>query len=144
MFSINFAKLSLTATVPTKGTHLAAGYDLYSDEDCVIPPGKNMAINTNIAMAIRSDQAYLYGQIAERSGLALKSQLIVGGGVIDQDYTGPIKVIIHNISDTLFRVEKGMRIAQLIIHMLPKIELVEVEELSKTNRGSAGFGSTGK
>lgn len=137
---IKVNRLSETATIPTRGSAEAAGHDLYADENLVIPPGETKAVNTNIA--IEMEPGY-YAQIAERSGLALKSRLIVGGGVIDSDYRGPIKVILHNASPTPYEVEKNSRIAQLIIHALPRVSFAETKVLSETDRGSSGFGSTG-
>ena len=84
-----------------------------------------------------------YGRIAPRSGLAAKHMIDVGAGVIDADYRGEVKVLLFNLSDTDFQVNAEDRIAQIIIEKYTPTQIVEVEELSETNRGEGGFGSTG-
>ncbi|XP_046689241.1 deoxyuridine 5'-triphosphate nucleotidohydrolase, mitochondrial-like [Homalodisca vitripennis] len=85
-----------------------------------------------------------YGRIAPRSGLTWKNGIDVGAGVIDEDYRGDVRVILFNHSDEPFTIEAGDRIAQLICEKIYYPELEEVQELDETNRGSGGFGSTGK
>ena len=101
--------------------------------------GKKL-IGTGIAMAIPIGN---YGRIAPRSGLAAKHMIDVGAGVIDADYRGEVKVLLFNFGETDFAVSEGDRIAQLIVEKYTQTELVEVTDLSETERGEGGFGSTG-
>ncbi|MBI1968460.1 dUTP diphosphatase [Candidatus Woesearchaeota archaeon] len=138
--TLHIKKLSATATIPKYIHPHDAGMDLYSDETINIQPGERKLIPTGIAMAIPSGYV---GLIWDRSGLAAKHGIKSMGGVIDANYRGEIKVILHNLSDTPFTVEKGMRIAQLLIQPIEKKKIVEVEELDATERAEQGFGSTG-
>ena len=131
-------RLSENATIPTRGSSKSAGYDLYSAEDAIV--GKHALIKTDISISVPEGH---YGRVAPRSGLALKSLIDVGAGVIDEDYRGPLGVILFNFSGVPFHVKKGDRIAQLIIEKISTPEVVEVIELDDTVRGEGGFGSTG-
>ena len=126
--------------LPTRGSTEAAGFDLYAAEDLSIPPGTSKLVNTGIR--IKSPHG-TYGRIAPRSGLALKG-IHVGAGVIDRDYSGLIKILLHNTSDCDFRVTTGDRIAQLILERIASADIEIVDKLPTTDRGEAGFGSTGK
>lgn len=136
---------SNTATVPTKGSNCAAGYDLYAAEDWVIPTMENGLITTDISVKLPHGT---YGRIAARSGLALHHNLMVGGGVIDADYTGIVKVILFNLGPFDYCVQKGERIAQLICEKIsyPEILVNKTPFNSSVDigRGSHGFGSSGK
>ncbi|ELP89998.1 deoxyuridine 5'-triphosphate nucleotidohydrolase, putative [Entamoeba invadens IP1] len=134
-------KLHPDAIIPTRGSVLAAGYDLYSYIDFKISPHSWLAVPTGIAVHIPSD---CYGRVAPRSSLTLKNGLDVGAGVVDEDYRGEIKVILFNHSDVEFKGSKGDRIAQMVIERICKCPVVEVDDLNETERGSSGFGSTGK
>ena len=132
---------SSDATIPTKGSALAAGYDLYAAEDKLILPLENALISTDITIVLPLGT---YGRIAARSGLALKHNLMVGGGVIDSDYTGIVKVILFNFSKIPFHVKKRERIAQLICEQIVYPHICISNALTpNTERGNAGFGSTG-
>eukprot|EP00486_Rosalina_sp_Unknown_P011067 CAMPEP_0201591854 /NCGR_PEP_ID=MMETSP0190_2-20130828/189900_1 /ASSEMBLY_ACC=CAM_ASM_000263 /TAXON_ID=37353 /ORGANISM="Rosalina sp." /LENGTH=401 /DNA_ID=CAMNT_0048050345 /DNA_START=81 /DNA_END=1286 /DNA_ORIENTATION=+ len=134
-------KLTEHATIPTKGSALAAGYDLVSAYDLVIPARGKALAKTDIAMAIPEG---CYGRIAPRSGLAWKHHIDIGAGVIDADYRGNVGVVMFNLADKEFQVTKGMRIAQLILERYEwKSEIKEVDDLDETVRGSGGYGSTG-
>lgn len=87
-----------------------------------------------------------YGRVAPRSGLAVKNGISTGAGVIDADYRGEVKIVLFNHSDRDFEVNKGDRIAQLVLEKIVNAEIQEItaEELTETERGSGGFGSTGK
>lgn len=100
-----------------------------------------MAVPTGISITV---PIYCYARIAPRSGLTFKYGIQVGAGVIDSDYTGEIKVILFNHGENDFIIKTGDRIAQLIFEKIVTNELQEVEELVQTDRGSGGFGSTGK
>lgn len=138
-------KLSEKATLPTRGSEYAAGYDLYAclDEDAVIAPGKTVKIGTGISVAV--PEGY-FGAIFARSGLATKQGLRPANcvGVADSDYRGEYIVALHNDSDEPRTVSNGDRIAQLVVMPFLSCEFEETDELSETQRGSGGFGSTGK
>ena len=136
--------LTPTATIPTKGSLAAAGYDLYADETVVIPAGETRLVHTGIALAI---PAHFWGGIYARSGLAAKRGLRPANcvGVIDADYRGEIMVAMHNDSHEVQLISHGDRIAQFVL--APVCEdprgFEVVDELDSTDRGEGGFGSTG-
>ncbi|XP_048740801.2 deoxyuridine 5'-triphosphate nucleotidohydrolase-like [Ostrea edulis] len=138
---LKFAKLSKSAFSPTRGSKLAAGYDLYSAYDYVIPAKGKLIAKTDIQIALPDG---CYGRVAPRSGLAVKNFIDVGAGVIDQDYRGNVGVVMFNFGTQDFEVKKGDRIAQLICERIYIPDLQECEELDNTVRGDGGFGSTGK
>ena len=143
MSSMNLEiKLDNGAKVPQHGTENSAGFDISSYEELVLLPLTRCAIKTGIYMKI--PKGY-YGQIAPRSGLAFKNGIDVFAGIIDSDYRGEIKVILYN-SDLIIplNIKKGDRIAQLIILPYHNPEIKVVNELSESERGNKGFGSTGK
>ena len=132
--------LSEFAIIPQKGTSSSAGFDLYSAENAVIPHGTHKLIHTDIAMEIPEHH---YGQIKSRSGLALKKRINVQAGTIDCDYRGEIGIILSNDSDSDFTINRGDRIAQMVIMELPQINIEVTDKLSATQRNQGGFGSTG-
>jgi len=132
--------LSKSATLPVRATTNSAGYDLFSAIDYVISHWNKGLIPTDIAIAIPEGH---YGRIAPRSGLAYKNSIHTMAGVIDADYRGNIGVILFNLSDNAFKVNKGDRIAQLILEKISTPEIVVVTNLDDTERGVGGFGSTG-
>ena len=141
ILQINVKKLSDSATIPTKGSAFAAGYDLYAAEDAVVVCGTRKLIKTNISMEITPGY---YGRIAPRSGLAYKNGIDVLAGVIDSDYRGDIGVILYNTDKNIdFTVKKGDRIAQIIFEACYTATLNNVDNLDNTLRQSGGFGSTG-
>ncbi|XP_036298805.1 deoxyuridine 5'-triphosphate nucleotidohydrolase, mitochondrial isoform X1 [Pipistrellus kuhlii] len=138
---LRFVRLSEHATAPSKGSARAAGYDLYSAYDYTIPPMEKTLVKTDIQIALPSG---CYGRVAPRSGLAAKHFIDVGAGVIDEDYRGNLGVVLFNFGKEKFEVKKGDRIAQLICERIFYPEIEEVQVLDDTERGSGGFGSTGK
>ena len=132
--------LSPKATIPVKGTTLAAGYDLSSAQQLTIPVNGRALVQTDISLSVPKGT---YGRIAPRSGLAVKHGITTGAGVIDADYTGPIGIVLFNHGDQDFRIEEGDRIAQLILEQIANKPVIQVQELTQTTRGSKGFGSTG-
>ncbi|NXT47533.1 DUT protein, partial [Pluvianellus socialis] len=138
---LRFTKLTENAFAPSRGSARAAGYDLYSAYDCVIPPMEKAVVKTDIQIALPSG---CYGRVAPRSGLAAKHFIDVGAGVIDEDYRGNVGVVLFNFGKETFEVKKGDRIAQLICERICYPELEEVQALDDTERGEDGFGSTGK
>ncbi|XP_038058233.1 deoxyuridine 5'-triphosphate nucleotidohydrolase-like [Patiria miniata] len=139
---LRFAKLSENATPPVRGSELAAGHDLYSAEDKIVPAEGKQTVMTDITIELPEG---CYGRVAPRSGLARKNHIDVGAGVIDRDYRGNVGVVMFNLGKEDFKVEKGSRIAQLICERIlyPELEEVTKEELTETKRGSGGYGSTG-
>lgn len=142
--TVQLKRLTATATLPTHGSALAAGFDLHADIGKVeaIPPGRHATIPTGIAVALPAHLALL---ICPRSGLSAKSSVTVhnGPGVIDADYRGGIGVILHNTGPAPFAVSPGDRIAQGVIVPVFRAVFEEVEELPRSERGAGGFGSTG-
>jgi len=110
--SVRVKKLSAEARVPMKGTARAAGHDLYGIEGTHVPARGQAIIGTGIAIGLPHNT---YGRIAPRSSLAVKHRLMTNTGVIDSDYRGEVKVVLANLGDQPYQVEKGDRIAQLII-----------------------------
>ncbi len=130
--------------LPSYETNKSAGMDLRAciQENIAIKPGERKLIKTGISIALPEN---FEAQIRPRSGLALKNGITVlnSPGTIDADYRGEIGVILINLGTDNFVVERGMRIAQMVISPVIQAELVEVDELDETKRGKGGFGSTG-
>ena len=145
MNSIRVKRLSHNAKLPTYGSMEAAGADLYAclTESVTIRPGETAWISTGIALEVPKGCA---GLIYARSGMATKRGLAPANkvGVIDSDYRGEVKVVLLNHSDTMQTIEPGERIAQLVITPVLTPPYEETEDLSDTDRGIDGFGSTGK
>ena len=143
--NINLKKLTKTAIIPTRGSSQAAGYDLYADidEPVTIEPHMTEIIHTGIAIEIPDGY---FGAIFARSGLAAKQGLRPANciGVCDSDYRGEYMVALHNDSIIARTVNKGERIAQLIVMPYLYVEFNEIDELTSTERGGGGFGSTGR
>ena len=143
--TIPVKRLTESATIPTKSRKTDAGYDLYADEDIAIYPEETRLISTGIAFAIPDGYA---GLIWDRSGLGSKG-IHRHAGVVDSSYRGEVKVALSNSRfggdvDNTYLIAKGDRIAQILFQKVPHFELVEAEELDDTNRGSSGFGSSGR
>ena len=140
--SLGIKKLTNDATMPTRGSDGAVGYDLYSTEDTVVPCQAGRAlVGTGISVVLPSG---VYGRVAPRSGLAVKHCINVGAGVIDPDYTGEIKVVLFNHGENDFEIKRGDRIAQLVLERCETPPVKEIEIIEETARGSGGFGSTGQ
>jgi len=122
-----------------KGTARAAGHDLYANEGTDFPARGQAIFGTGIAFGLPHNT---YRQIAPRSSLAVKHRLTTNTCVIDSDYRGQVKVVLANLGDQPYRVEKGDRIAKLIIEQSDNRELQEVTQLDDTERGDQGFGSS--
>ena len=144
MTEILIKRLSKDVALPKYETEGSSGLDLAAntDKQIKILPGKSEIIPTGLAVAIPKNFEI---QIRPRSGLAAKSQISVLNtpGTIDADYRGELKVILINLSDKVFVVERGLRIAQMVLCPVVKATLKEVTNLENTERGSGGFGSTG-
>lgn len=132
--------LSDTAIIPKRGSERAAGYDLYPAEPGMVPAWGSVAVKTGIKITM---QLGYYGRIASRSGLAVKHNIEVGAGVIDNDYTGEIIVLLRNFSDTNYNYPYGKAIAQLILTPYHYNSEFIASTISRTTaRGNNGFGST--
>lgn len=144
MTEILIKRLSKNTTLPKYETNGSSGMDLAAnvENEIEIEPGKTAVIPTGLAISIPKNFEI---QIRPRSGLAAKNQISVLNtpGTIDADYRGELKVILINLSDTTFIIEKGFRIAQMVLCPIIKATLKEVETLEETKRASGGFGSTG-
>jgi dUTP pyrophosphatase len=141
---MKYKKLNDLAKEPTRGSATAAGYDLYAatSYDIELPPHETVKIGTGIAIEIPDGY---FGGIFARSGLATKKGLRPANsvGVIDSDYRGEVIVALHNDSNLTQYIDAGERIAQLIIIPYENVTFEEVNDLSDTERGDGGFGSTG-
>ena len=144
MIKIQIKKLSSSVLTPAYETVGSSGMDVaaYINNNIVINPGEKALVPTGFSIAIPKGYEV---QIRPRSGLAAKKNITVLNtpGTIDADYRGEIKVILINLGKEKFVVENGDRIAQMIVCPVVKAKLEEVNELSDTDRGSGGFGSTG-
>lgn len=130
--------------LPTYATEQSAGMDLTAavEEAFVLEPGDRTLIPTGLSIAL---PAGYEAQVRPRSGLALKHGVTVinSPGTVDADYRGEIKVILGNLGTESFTIERGMRIAQMVIAKHEQVEWSVVEDLDETQRGDGGFGSTG-
>eukprot|EP00201_Polytomella_parva_P008713 CAMPEP_0175051230 /NCGR_PEP_ID=MMETSP0052_2-20121109/7678_1 /TAXON_ID=51329 ORGANISM="Polytomella parva, Strain SAG 63-3" /NCGR_SAMPLE_ID=MMETSP0052_2 /ASSEMBLY_ACC=CAM_ASM_000194 /LENGTH=176 /DNA_ID=CAMNT_0016315479 /DNA_START=92 /DNA_END=622 /DNA_ORIENTATION=- len=138
--TLRVKKLVPHAVLPKRGSAGAAGYDLASSEDWVVPARGKAIVPTGISIVVPPGT---YGRVAPRSGLAVKNFIDTGAGVIDEDYRGPVGVVLFNHSEQDFIVKRGDRVAQLVIERISTPEVVEVNELDDTTRGAGGYGSTG-
>ena len=138
--TLRFHKLSDHAFTPQRCSAFAAGLDIRSAYDYVIPARGKQLVSTQLSFEMPTGS---YGRLAPRSGLAAKHFIDVGAGVIDADYRGEVCVVLFNHSDSDYNVCRGDRIAQLICERIYYPELEEVHNLSNTHRGIKGFGSTG-
>ena len=144
MTKIQIKKLSNEVLTPKYETSGSSGMDIaaYIEKEIIINPGEKALIPTGFSLSI--PQGYEV-QIRPRSGLAAKKGVTILNtpGTIDSDYRGEIKVILINLSKDKFFVKKGERIAQMVVCPIQQVIIEEVSELSETNRGIGGFGSTG-
>jgi len=142
MLKIKVKRIHSDALLPIISYEGDAGLDLSSISDYTVNPGERCLVKTGIAIELPKNTE---AQVRPRSGLALKYGITVlnSPGTIDEQYRGEIAVIIINHGNETCQIKKHDRIAQLIINRLPKIEIIEVKELSITTRGEGGFGSSG-
>lgn len=145
MESLKIHLLNENGKAPVRGSKEAAGYDIYASEETTIPANGRGMVSTALSIIC---PVGTYGRVAPRSGLAVKHGISTGAGVIDADYRGEVKVLLFNHDNKDFKVEKGDRIAQLIIERIvtPEIEVLDTAAWNvakDTERGAGGFGSTG-
>lgn len=142
--TLTFTRLSEDAREPSRAHDGDAGYDLYSVETATIAPGERASVGTGIALAIPEGWA---GLVLPRSGLAARHGITLPNapGLIDAGYRGEVRVLLLNAdSRETFHVAPGDRIAQLVLMRHESPELIEVESLEETVRGTGGFGSSGR
>jgi len=143
MISVKVKKINPDAKLPVCSNPGDAGMDLFSVIDLIIDPGEVSLIPTGLILELPTNTE---AQVRPRSGLALNNGITVlnSPGTIDEGYRGEIGVILINHGKVAFRVEKHMKIAQLVIKPIFDVELVETCELTDSVRGSSGFGSSGR
>jgi len=127
------------ATVPTQAAEGDAGYDLYSLEEVALAPLARAVVKTGVSLAI---PVGFYGRVAPRSGLAVKKGLDVLAGVVDSGYRGDVGVVLINLSSEEIILEKKSKIAQLIIEQCHDADWIETDDLSASERGEDGYGSS--
>jgi dUTP pyrophosphatase len=142
---IKIKKLNSTAIIPTRGSAYAAGYDLYSNNSESITINAHETVKIGTGLSIEVPEGY-FGGIFARSGLATRNGLRPANcvGVGDSDFRGEYVVALHNDSNVPYTVQPNERIAQLVVIPYLHYDFIEVDELTDTERGSNGFGSTGK
>lgn len=144
MLKVKFNRLVPHAKMPTKATRGSGAYDIYSTDELLLAPEGRYAFGTGLAMEIPEGFVAL---VCPRSGLAVKNGVTIlnAPGVIDADYRGEVKAIVinHDLREPLF-VSKGDKVGQLLFVKAEEVQFEEVEELTSTQRGTGGFGSTGK
>ena len=145
MIKVQIKKLNSKVKVPKYKTDGSSGVDLeaFIENPIIVEPNSSKLIPTGISLSIPQDCEV---QVRPRSGLAAESSISVLNtpGTIDSDYRGEIKIILFNHGNEQFVVKNGDRIAQMVLVPVFKFQFEEVNELTQTNRGSGGFGSTGK
>jgi len=137
-----FKRFHPLAKTPTRSYETSAGLDLFSCESCVIRPQSLGCINTGIGIQLPKNT---YGRIAERSSVALQHQITILGSVVDEGFTGQLRVLAFNLSKTRpYHIYLNSKIAQLIVEPCYYPSLYEVEELGKSDRNDGCFGSSDK
>ena len=139
---IEVQRLKQNATIPPKANLTDAGFDLYvcTEKEIILNPKESKLIPTGIAMALPRNHA---GLIWDRSSMGVKG-IHRFAGVVDSGYRGEIKVCLYNSNDRPYTINSGDRIAQILIQKVDNFYLREVVDLNETDRGSGGFGSSGK
>ena len=140
--TVKFRKSDPEAILPSYAHPGDAGMDVRSVEEFTIEPGGRRLVRTGLVMMLPPGYE---AQVRPRSGLALKNGVTVlnAPGTIDEGYRGEVGVILANLGQEPFRVEKGAKIAQIVVAPCTRAEIVEADEVDDTARGAAGFGSTG-
>lgn len=140
--NVKAKKLNRDAKIPTYAEPGASGFDFYSTKELTITPGGYGIIGTGLAFEIPRGYEI---QVRGRSGLAFKHQIVAAHfGTIDESYRGEVKILLFNFSNDSYHISPGERVAQGILSPVTKADFKEVVELSKTERGEGGIGSTGR
>ena len=131
------------AKAPYKKHSGDAGWDLFTSEEVVIRPGETVDVHTNVKVDL---PPYVYMRITGRSSTLRKYNLMVNEGIIDNGYTGEMFVCVRNLGDEVFHVKRGMRLAQVLFHVIEDVRWSQVDEIKPVpgKRGNDGFGSTGE
>ena len=137
---IKFQKILDEAIIPHYAHQGDAGMDIFSVEETIIKSGERKSVRTGVKMELAEGFVAL---VWDKSGLALKNGIKTMAGVIDSGYRGEIGIVLANLSGRDYKIEKGQKIAQMLIQKVERAEIEEVKELSETKRGAGGFGSTG-
>ncbi len=137
---IKIKRLDKEVELPQYTKEHDAALDLRTNEEGIIKPGETKTFGTGLAFEIPRGHA---GLVWDRSGLAAKNSIHTMAGVVDSGYRGEVKIVLKNLSSEDFMIEKGMRIAQLVVQPVLNVNVKEVEELEETERGATGFGSSG-
>ena len=137
---IKFQKILDEAIIPHYAHQGDAGMDIFSVEETIIKSGERKSVRTGVKMELAEGFVAL---VWDKSGLALKNGIKTMAGVIDSGYRGEIGVVLANLSGQDYKIEKGQKIAQMLVQKVERAEIEEVKELSETKRGADGFGSTG-
>ena len=140
--TVKFRRIDPAATLPSYAHPGDAGMDIRSIEDLVIDPGARKLVRTGLVMMLPPGYE---AQVRPRSGLALKNGVTVLNtpGTIDEGYRGEVGVVLANFGSEPFRIEKGSKIAQIVVAPCTRAEIEETVEIDSTERGEGGFGSTG-
>lgn len=141
--AVRIKRLDKSVQIPSYAYEGDAGLDLRANDDMIIEPHCRVLVPTGLAIALPEGYA---GFVQPRSGMALKLGLSIANtpGLIDSHYRGELKIICINLDPKeAIHIERGERIAQLVIQRVPIVDLVEVDELDETDRGTGGFGSSG-
>ncbi|MDO8240885.1 MAG: dUTP diphosphatase [Candidatus Moranbacteria bacterium] len=138
--TIQIKKLEVDARLPQYALAGDAGMDIFSLENLELHPMERITCRTGIAMQIPNGYV---GLIWDKSGIAVNGGIKVLGGVIDSGYRGEVKVGLINLSQEIYNIKKGDKIAQMLIQKVENSDIIEVVELDETERGASGFGSTG-
>lgn len=137
---IKFQKILDEAVIPHYAHTGDAGMDIFSAEEMVIKAGERKNIRTGLKMEMTDG---FVGLVWDKSGLALKNGIKTMAGVIDACYRGEIGIVLANLSDQDYKIEKGQKIAQMLIQKIERAEIEEAQKLGETKRADGGFGSTG-
>jgi dUTP pyrophosphatase len=141
IMKLKVKRLRPEAKLPSRAHHDDAAIDLFADEEAVLRPGARHAVKTGIAMEIPFG---CVGLIWDKSSVPLRDGIKTMGGVVDAGYRGEVHVIVINLSAETVTVEKGQKIAQMLIQKVELLQVEEADELEDAARGDKGFGSTGK
>lgn len=131
------------AKAPYKKHSGDAGWDLFVSRDCIINPNETVDVHTDIKIDM---PPYTYARITGRSSSLRKHGLLINEGIIDNGFTGELFICVHNVGTEPFKVEKGMRLAQVLFHVIEDVRWSQVDEIKPVagKRGNEGFGSTGR
>ena len=129
------------AQLPVRSHTYDAGMDLYAREDQLIPPGDSRIFDTGVHISVPES---FFAEVRPKSGLMFRHKVVAGLGTVDCGYTGSVQVILFNLGKEAYQVRRGDRIAQLVVTPCVLLPLEQTKALETSDRGSGGFGSTGR